>query len=96
MTKNKRLELYWKMYTVAVGISMLMSPEQVFALPVGELPFGFCSMLKYYDEGINLDELPELMTQKRAFTRYTCMWYALGDWKPRAEALLRAIELASE
>ena len=94
MNKNERLAIYWDLYFIAVGISTLMTPEQVDCNSYDHLPCGICSLLFEGWEIYKISSLfPELEKQWKCYLNDTYYWHTPGDWKPRAKDLLEAIKL---
>lgn len=96
MTKLQRRELYWTMYVTAMGISELMTAEEVrksfFSslreVSPNDIPWGLCNLIDFFVVK-DIEEFPELMAFEPS-GYYPCYWLPEGDWKPRAKILLKA------
>lgn len=94
MTKLQRRKLYWTMYVTAVGISELMTAKEVvwsleYDPPANDFPIGICGLFKRISANVDIIDLPELLNlePRRLYGQF---WFPPGDWKPRAEILLKA------
>jgi hypothetical protein len=96
MTIQERREIYWEMYTVAVGLDMLMTSDEMrgynYLRPYPDFPRGMCKLCKklFYDYYM-LDYLPELKEPVHR-NMFGGWWWKEYDWNIRSKELIKAIK----
>jgi hypothetical protein len=95
MTLLERREIYWEMYTVAVGLDTLMTSDEMrrynFISPYPAFPKGMCMLCfeLLFDKHNMLDYLPEL---KKPISNDDGFWWREYNWNIRSKELIKAIK----
>lgn len=92
-TKEERREIYWSMYTTAVGLSMMTREELSQEGRDDDFPQGYCKLLRLTCDLYSSVFVPELWAQHPNPLGHWCEPY---DWNTRLKPLLIAIEKTYE